>query len=89
MNLIRAVKNTSSEWRKKDVKRSGQHTSVVFLTTLVVDGSPRSKTPRRKVRTSAQQGRTDNWSAGKLPKLRAEGKLNMRRDVLFAKTLRN
>ena len=44
MNLIRVVANTSWGWCKKDLIRSGQHTSVMILTMMLVDGSPRSVT---------------------------------------------
>ena len=68
MSLIRAVANTSWGWRKKDLKKYGQHTSVVSLTTLLVDGNPDQQQPRRKVRASAEQGTpADNWSVNELP----------------------
>ena len=44
MSLIRTVADTSWGWRKKYFKRSEQHTSVVSLTTLLVNGVPGSAT---------------------------------------------
>ena len=46
MSLIRVVANTSLGWRKKDPKRSGQHTSVVSLPTLLADDIPGSEETR-------------------------------------------